>query len=371
MASSPWTSRWVLPQTAMLTILLAASQRVEAHALEPRTPVDWTGAPCMTTIDRSRTGPIVALEYAIPNEDMVLTDAEPPDGRRHQFFAFCRDHYYEDVNPLWISEADLEVALALGLGDASLVDLEHDVLDNALRWQDCAERITADDERRPITFAAAAEPVLWNTSALAAGTWVVEAYTWDPWFNLWTEHPGVFRLLDDPDPAANPPAAALTYPEQVVHVDEPARIEGCVEAMPGSTMTLSWARGGTSMDPVWTVFAQDLPVQPGGFELDLPGPELVAGHYLLVALEVADPLGRRWTAHSREYIGVLANPSGGESESGSESETGSETETGPSVLATDSGGCSCSTADPAGPTGVAGMFGILLLVAGARRPSRG
>jgi MYXO-CTERM domain-containing protein len=342
-----------------------------AHQNEPRTPVDWSGAPCMTTIDRSRSGPVFALEYAIPYEDTQLTENEPPDGRRHQFFAFCRDHYFEDVNPNWISEADLEVTLGLGIGDLSLVDLEHDVLDNAMRWQDCFVRITADDERRPISFAAAAEPVLWDTSGLPAGTWVVEGYTWDPWFNRWTEYPGVFRIVDDPDVAANPPAAALTYAEQDVHVGELASIGGCVEAMEGSTMTLSWALGGTGSDPQWHVFAEDLPVQSGGFELGLLGPEQAEGRYLLVALEVVDPLDRRWTAYSTHYIGVVAVPASEDEGSGDEqqSESGSDEsesdETGPSTIAGTSG-CSCSTREGREPLTLLAGFALLLL-AGARR----
>lgn len=353
---------------ASLLVLLPAN--ADAHQLEPRTPVDWSGAPCMTTIDRSRTGPIVSLEYAIPFEDTLLTENEPPDGRRHQFFAFCRDHYLEDVNPNWISEADLDVALGLGIGDASLVDLEHDVLDNAERWQGCFRRITTDDERRPISFEAAAEPVLWDTTELAAGTWVVEGYTWDPWFNMWTEHPGVFRIVDDPDPAANAPAAALTFDEQVVVVGEPASIGGCVEAMDGATMTLSWALGGTGAEPTWEVFAEDVPVQSGGFDLELVGPEQAAGRYLLVALEVVDPLDRRWTAYSKHYVGVVAEPSGESDEGGSGSEGESEEsdsgESGPAVIEDSSGGCNCSIGEGSPGATLAGWIGILLL-AGARR----
>jgi MYXO-CTERM domain-containing protein len=373
-----FTSR--IAAASVLAPLLLLPVSIAAHQLEPRTPVDWTGAPCMTTIDRSRTGPIVPLEYAIPHEDTLLTENEPLDGRRHQFFGFCRDHYFEDVMPNWISEADLQVALGLGIGDISLVDVEHDVLDNAERWQDCSVRINADDERRPITFEAAAEPVLWDTSELAAGTWVVEGYTWDPWFNLWTEHPGVFRIVDDPDPIANAPAAALNFDEQVVFVGEPASIGGCVEAMDGATMTLSWALGGTGVDPTWEVFAEDVPVQSGGFDLELIGPEAAVGRYLLVALEVVDPMARRWTAYSRHYIGVVAEPGGdedeseGESESESESEGESESEsdeseTGPAVNEGSAGGCSCSTRERSSGAAVIGWLGALLLVGARRRRS--
>jgi MYXO-CTERM domain-containing protein len=367
---------------ACIGLLTLAPALVHAHALEPRTAVDWTGAPCLTTIDRSQTGPIHLLDYAIPNEDLPLPDIEPIDGRSHQFFVFCRDHQREDVLPNWINDDDVKVAVHLGLGDVSLIEPERDILVQNDAWAGCWTAINADDARRPITFAAAAEPLQWDTSALAAGTYVVEAYTWDPWFNLWTEHPGVFRIVDDPDPAANPPAAALTHDDQAVAVGEAAHIEGCVEAMPGSTMTLSWALAGTSEPPVWHVAAADLPVESGRFALELPGPEAVAGRFMLVALEVVDPQGRSWTAHGDNYIGVLETPSPGESEGGEseggeseggESDAGSEganhdeagtSEEGPAFG--ESAGCACSFGEHAPASPVAGLLAAWL-VAGRRR----
>jgi hypothetical protein len=316
-----------------------------AHNLDHvRTPVDWSGAPCLTVIDRSVDGPIHPLTYTIPFEDTMLSADEPPDSRRHQFFAFCRDHYFEDQLPNWISLTDLDVAVGLGLGLYDGIDLEYDVLDQAQRWQDCFMRINADDERRPITFAAAAEPVAWDTSSLVPGTYVIEAYTWEPWFNRWTEHPGVFRIIDDPN-AEHPPAAALTFPEQVVMVGEQATLSGCVDAMPGATMDLAWALGGSGVDPQWQVFASDVAVRNGNFTLPFVGPEPAIGHYLLVRLDVEDSLGRGWTAHSSEYIGVIAKPptptdSGDESE---DSEDGGSDESGDPATddALEAAGCAC------------------------------
>lgn len=319
--------------------------RADAHNLDHvRTPVDWSGAPCLTVIDRSATGPIYPLSYAIPFEDTMLSEDEPPDSRTHQFFAFCRDHYFEDQLPNWVSLVDLDVAVGLGLGLHDGVDLEYDVLDEALRWQDCFMRINADDERRPITFEAAAEPVPWDTSSLEAGTYVVEAYTWEPWFNRWTEHPGVFRIIDDPA-AAHSPAAALTFPEQVVQVGEEASITGCVDAATGSTMDLAWTLGGGGIDPEWEDFAVDVPVRNGTFTLPFIGPEPAIGHYLLVRLDVEDSFGRTWTAYSSEYIGVIAKPptpSDSESDSGDETDGTTEDsgESGNPGVAHD--GCACA-----------------------------
>jgi hypothetical protein len=338
--------------------------RAHAHNLDhPRTPVIWSDAPCLTVIDRSVDGPIHPLHYEIPFEDTMLSEDEPPDSRRHQFFAFCRDHYFEDQLPNWITPADLDVAVELGLGLYDGIDLEDDVLDQALRWQDCFMRINADDERRPITFAAAAEPLAWDTSSLLAGTYVVEAYTWEPWFNRWTEHPGVFRIIDDPT-AAHPPAAALTFPEQVVMVGSEASISGCVDATPGATMDLAWALGGTGIDPQWQVFASEVPVRNGSFTLPFPGPEPAIGHYVLVRLDVEDSLGRGWTAHSSEYIGVIGKPPM-PSDSGDESDSSdSEGDSGESgAMASEEGrdGCVCAVDGRASSPLPWCLFGFVLM----------
>jgi hypothetical protein len=340
---------------AALLLVGLLPERADAHNLDHvRTPVDWSGAPCLTVIDRSVDGPIHPLQYTIPFEDTMLSEDEPPDSRTHQFFALCRDHYFEDQLPNWISLADLDVAVGLGLGLYDGIDLEYDVLDQALRWQDCFMRINADEDRRPISFAAAAEPVAWDTSSLAAGTYVVEAYTWEPWFNRWTEHPGVFRIIDDPA-AEHPPAAALTFAEQVVVAGEDASVSGCVDAMPGATMDLAWALGGSGIDPQWEVFASDVPVENGEFSLSLIGPESAIGHYLLVRMDVEDSLGRAWTAYSSEYIGVIGKPpmpgdsgdetedDGGSGESGDAGESGESGDSGdPGTGGTGAGdGCAC------------------------------
>src|SRR5690606_11236302 len=191
-----------------LAIVLALPLAAEAgNSLHPRTPVDWSSAPCMTIIDRSQ-GATYPLVYGIPYEDTDVTPDEVDQSRTHQFFVFCRDHHREELNPSWITEADLADADAHGLGDASAVDAELEVLENVPEWADCWWRINSDEERRPITFESAAEPVPWDTSALPAGSYAVEGYTFEPWANEWWPHPGVFKIVDDPDPAASGPAAA-------------------------------------------------------------------------------------------------------------------------------------------------------------------
>ncbi|KIG17754.1 hypothetical protein DB30_02787 [Enhygromyxa salina] len=354
-------------------MLALAPGQVLAHPpASVRTPVDWSDAPCVTIVDRSQD-PVALLDYDIPQEDVPDLVDEPLDSHTHQFFGFCRDHDLDERLPNWINLLDVETAEMFGLGTQDAVDPSRDILDSAAQWAGCFTRITPDDPRIPISFEAAAEPVVWDTSALAAGTWVVEGYTYEPWFNLWSPHPGVFKIVDDPDPAASPPAAALLFEEQTVFVGAPVEISGCVDAMDGSTMSLSWVEASTG-DPQWQVFEADLPARNGSFELTWEAPQAAASRSMLIKLDVTDPLGREWTAHGFARIGVIAGIGGdgdGDEDTGDEGNGTDETgaETGPG-LADDAGasGCGC-TSEPRGGAPMLWPFAGLLLLGWRRRPA--
>jgi MYXO-CTERM domain-containing protein len=369
-------------------LLLAPALAQAGNGAHPRTPVDWSGAPCMTIIDRSSGmgGSVHPLTYAIPYEDTELTPDEVTNSRTHQFFAYCRDRHLEDILPGWITEADVQAAVVMGLGTIDVVDLELDVLENAPDWASCWSRISEDVDRRPITFAAAADPVPWDTSMLAAGIYVVDGYTYEPWYNLWSPHPGVFKIVDDLDPAASPPAAALTFVEQTVNWGEEASISGCVDAMDGATMTLSWSNGNINGEPNWLAFAEDLPAPTGSFDLAFVPPIEAASNSVMIKLDIVDPMDREWTAYSRAYIAVVEGAgdegcdgdSGGfvsnpcdtdtDTDAGSESVGGSDSESGPSVV--DGGaatGCSCSSTAPTGGTWWVLAAASLLLFGRTRR----
>lgn len=275
-----------------------------------RTPVNWAGAPCMTVIDRS-VDPVYALSYAVPFEDTQLTPDEVEDSRRHQFFALCRDRRDEQYLPNWITSADLDAAVANALGDPASVDPSVDVLETSAEWAGCWARITADDERRPITFEAASEPVQWDTSGLEAGTWVVEGYTWEPWTNLWTHRPGAFKIVDDPDPAASAPAVAFDFSEQPVYVGEVAGITGCVDAMAGSTMRLEWSPDVIGLEPEWSLVEEGIAVNGSSFTYDWTAPTEAAGGPVIFRATVDDPMGRSWAGYSHAALSVLSAPDPG------------------------------------------------------------
>lgn len=357
------------------------------NGLHPRTPVDWSGAPCMTIIDRSQSDTF-SLVYSIPYEDTELTPDEVDDSRTHQFFAFCRDHHREEILPSWITEADLADADGHGLGDADGVDSELDVLENSPEWAGCWVRINSDAERRPITFEAAAEPIAWDISALPAGAWAVEGYTYEPWSNEWWPHPGVFKIIDDPDPAATGPAAALSFGEQTVEHGSAAAITGCLDAMDGTLITASWAISGVGLEPQWNVFAEDVPTPSGSFELSFEPPAQTISNTVLIKIDAVDPMGRSWTAYANHYIAVIEHLGGDdgcddgggfvsdpcesdesdEDESGEGGEQPGESEGGSESGAAgqeggDASSCNCSSsASPAG--GVFTGLGLLLFAGG-------
>jgi hypothetical protein len=349
--------------TIALTLMLVAPGAAHAgNGLHPRTPVVWTGAPCMTIVDRTG-GNLFPLVYEIPYEDTGVTPDEVPNSRTHQFFAFCRDHHPDDIIPSWITEADLADADAHGLGDAGSIDPDLYVLEVSSDWAGCWTRINADADRRPITFAAAAEPVSWDTMTLPAGAWVVEGYTYEPWSNAWWPHPGVFKIIDDPDPAATGPAAALTFAEQPIEFGQSATISGCVDAMPGTTMTASWAISGFGQQLDWQVIEADIPAESGTFEFPYTPAMETISNTVLIKIDVSDPMGRTWTAYGDNYISVTedfgddecgavfvgcdtgdesSDTTGGDSGTGAGDSSGSDTGLGPAAVPT-GGGCSCST----------------------------
>ncbi|WAS95141.1 hypothetical protein [Nannocystis punicea] len=285
----------------------------------PRTPVKWPDdVPCMTVIDRSQSSTL-QFEYSIPYEDTELTPDELPTSRRHQFVAFCRDDSPQTPPPVWLSWTDANVWLdwaAEKMIDAELIE-DDDVLETNPLYKDCFVRITADDARRPITEAEAMKPVVWDTTGLPAGAWRIDGYTWEPELNRWSRRPGVVHVVDGPDLAAAPPAAALTNPEGAfVVAGESYVLEGCARAMPGSTLTGYWALA-DSLE--WQEFASQ-PLEGEAISLAFTPPLEVAPDSVVLRVDVTDPMQRTYSTYPVSLLSVLApsDPStGGCSDSGS------------------------------------------------------
>jgi hypothetical protein len=309
-----------------LAVLLAPSLAHAGNGTHPRTPVLWEPAPaCMTIVDRNDS-PIVEFVYTIPYEDLVPADSvdEVETSRRHQFLAFCRGHSVQEPLSMWLSQADLDVAAD---NDPPLIDPAtvpaDKIFDTNPDWQGCFHRITADADRRLITFAAAAEPVVWDTTDLPVGPYVIDGYTWEPPFNIYSLRNGVVKVIDDPDPAATPPAAAVSNKqgEEIVWQTEMLRIYGCASAMDGSTLTGYWARTDNPVDeqPLeWNAFAADTPVVGDEWELMFAPPLETAGELIALKVTITDPMDRTFDAHMDMLVSVLpGSPPSSESDSDS------------------------------------------------------
>ena len=341
--------RVLLPAAVMLVAGLAPVH--EAAAIDGtriRTPVVWSDTPCMTIVDRS-VDATLHVPYDIPLEDLDVTKDEVADGRTHQFVAFCRDHDPTDVLPGWISEADVAAAEALGLVDLGTVTGEQ-ILEQSMPWQGCFAKISEDDERRPISFAAAAEGVDWDTSELAGGAWFIEGFTHDPPLSIWSPRPGVVKVVDDPALPASGPAAAVLNGEEVVTSGDPVAIEGCISAMEGTVIDLSWVEVGESR---WSTPVRGELVRGTEFSVDLLLPPEMAGQSARVRIDAEDPQGRQTTAYMSEFVIVLPAPPGCDddctgTDGGDEtSATSSAEETGDTMPSTS--GSEGSVAEDSGP----------------------
>lgn len=290
-----------------LVLSVSATARA-SNGIHPRTPVKWEPEPaCMTIVDRTVEAKL-QLTYTIPYEDLrpEETSDEVDDSRRHQFIAFCAGHSPQEPLPVWLSAADVTAAEAVGI--VKLADLEPDaILETSPMWKDCFTRITADDERRLITFAAAKEPVVWDTTGLAPGAYIVSGYTWEPVFNIWTQRQGVVKVVDDPDPSKSGPALAITNRDEIKYSDEVLDVVGCVDAMDGSTVTGYWARtNDDTLDVLeWMPFAADTPVEGDSFSLPFMPPAESVGEQIAMKVEIVDPMDRRYTAHMSELASIL------------------------------------------------------------------
>jgi hypothetical protein len=326
---------------AGLLVVLASTPARAGNTEHPRTPVLWPDSPCIHTVDRA-ANPLFEFTYSIPVEDTLLTVDEFADSRTHQFIGFCRQWPAGQPPPRYISVYDLERAIDGGFELLVDIDDPESTLETSAIWAGCWTRITADDARRPITFEAAAEPVVWDTSGIAAGTWLIAGYTWEPQYNLWSRAPWVVRVLDQ-DPPNDPVQAAASMPDtaDALYFDESLDIPICVDAVAGSSVTLEWAA--PDADPMqWSTIASvDLDIS-GEQTLTVPfvPPEPTWGATVLLRTSMDQVTAPDYAAHALAPM-IVYKPAdadtgdeetdGGEStgdEDGSTGETGSEGDSG-------------------------------------------
>src|SRR5688572_15917688 len=274
----------------VLSVALAPTLAHATDGLEPRAWVVWSDVECREIVDRDAE-PTWHLEYGIPYEDTEITPDEVADSRRMQFFAFCRDNTPNEYLPIWITWADVMAAAEMDLVDPTTIENDR-VLETSDLWDGCWFRLNADDARIPITYDDAAAGVDWDTLGVPAGGYTIQGYTWHPAFSLWTERPGFVKVIDGDSDAVGP-AVAITMDDFTLYRDETAVLEGCVDAMEGSTLTAYWAV--SAADPEWTPI-MDETIEGTSFEIAFAVPDDLVGTSALFRIDVTDPMDRTSTA---------------------------------------------------------------------------
>lgn len=294
----------------LIAWLAVTSDAQAIDGVRPRTLVLWPDdTPCLVEVDRS-IDPVVNLPYAIPFEDPAagqsITEDEVEDGRRHQFFAFAQDIDPRIALPAWISWADIDRAAMLGLVDPMNVQDDW-VLDGHPLLGSFFVRIDADDARHPITFDAAAMGADWDTTMLMPGTYVVRAYTWDPWPNDWADpRHGALRVYDDTGDPTLVPALAVDIDKPNLFRNEVGMLSGCLAAPAGTTLTAAWADFTDPLGP-FTDFADGIVADDGVVAIMFEPPEPLWGGFAVIRVTAIDPSGLRYDAFVPRSITILAS----------------------------------------------------------------
>lgn len=365
--------RWLglaLPLALGVALGVVAEPAWAGNEAHPRTPVLWPPSACGQVIDRSVT-PVVHIDYMIPAEDTALTPEELPDSRTHQFFALCRQRPKTELLPNWISDDDVGRSVLAGLIPADSVPTQ-DVLDTSADWVDCALRIDADDQRRPITFAAAEQGVDWEIAGVPVGVWEIAGYTFEPPFNLWRARPDFVKIVDDPsDPAQDLPAGQIHPTQTYWWPFEANELELCVDVLEPATAIVEWA----PLEPelVWAELGSETIEADGLVTLAIYGPALEApggGNVQvegLLRVRLIDALGREFVVHLDESIifercnghcgdEPMPQDTGGTDDSQDSGESGG-------ALDASSPACACSSTEP----GRAWPLAWLLVIAALTR----
>lgn len=274
--------------------LLVPSIASASNGAGVRTPPVFPQAACVTDIDRSED-PVFHLDIGLAREDVLLTQDEPPDSRRFQFFLVCEDTHRDFLElPNWITVAEAEDALARGT--ISEMPPDEDILERRPDLRACVHPMNADDDRMPITCEATQNGLEFDTSDLPSGNYVVRGYTYEPPLNLWSVRRGVVRVYDTPDTA--PPSVGLRSPSldgMQVRPGSPFPIQGCAVATCDVELQYASLIDIGTDDERWETFAT---VGAGEFDVEFDPPEALVGQPLLFRA-VADPDGASpWIDHA-------------------------------------------------------------------------
>lgn len=245
------------------------------------TQIGFASRACVVEVDRDAE-PVVEIPFTIPFEDATLGIHEPPNSRRVQLFAFCRPPRPDEALPTWISLAEAEGAVVRG--ELELLPPDEDILERSA-WADipghdgvpgtCVHPLNTVAGRVPLTCAASASGVAWDTRGVPSGPYVIQGYTYAPINNRWSHRAGVVNIHDGAH--ADPQMfAVLLDPARDAQLGDaaPLRLRGCTHGAASPEVTVEWARATADLsDPAsWqeaTTFGA-APGEPWTLELEAP-----------------------------------------------------------------------------------------------------
>ncbi len=294
-------------KTMLIALGALAPQTASAsNGAGQRTPPIYPLAACIAEVDRS-VDAVFHLDIGLPREDFMVTDDEPEDSRRLQFFLVCEDVHPELQDlPNWVTVAEAEDALARGSIEAMPSD--DDILERRDDLRECVFALNASDARIPITCDATQGGLDFDTSNIPAGNYVVRGYTYEPPLNLWSERRGVVRVTDDAN--AGPPSVGLRTPSLdgvQLRPGSPFPIRGCTAG--ASDVVLQWASlinlGGDDDESAWQPLATI--TQAGSFEIDFDPPPDAVGQPLLIRGVAGSPTTQPWIDHAEGTLLVFGD----------------------------------------------------------------
>jgi MYXO-CTERM domain-containing protein len=296
------------PIVAAAAVLGVPTPANAINGARERVEPQFEDVACMTRVVRS-VDPVFHIAYSVERDDVELDPEDVPSGRRHQFLALAKQSPH--ALPDWISWADVSEAATADLVDAGEV-ADGAVFESASAWPDGTwVRITPDSPRLPITLEQAAAGVDWDTSTVGAGPWQVLGYTWDPERNEHQLRDGLVMIVDgDGDSPA--PGVHLTVPGDPIFEGETLSMNGCADAMPGSTFAVHVAEVIPDVEPEWRLIEASIEgagtTGRGSLDLEWEVPFDLGGSpaaQYRVRLTIEDPQGRIYEAHPLRRLEIL------------------------------------------------------------------
>jgi hypothetical protein len=211
--------------------------------------------------------------------------------------------------PLWLDLDDLTRAEAANAPTIApnfhAADFVEDVLSERLDLESYWRPIGLAGMRVPITMDQAMLGVTWDLRDVPAGLYQVVGYVFSPPYNAWEPRPGWIKIIDD---MGELPAVTVESIDASLFDGQGRRVAGCVDAVPGSTLSAWFSLEDAAEGPRWQPFAQGVPVERDRFELCLHKPADGSAGIARVRVAITAPDGNATVAHAPDRLVLIGTP---------------------------------------------------------------